>query len=145
MVQRNSVVHSVVAYVVGFVRSLGPRRLVLHSDNEPAILSLKREIRKQLDVEVVEHESPPYDHQGNGFVQVAVPCACTRSGVPFGCHSHGAPTHHVAAQCSTGTDAATMGSRQITVGHAVADGSQRFSLESTCSSSLPQQGATIWG
>ena len=69
-VQRKGVVDNVVAYVVGFVRSLGYRRLILQSDNEPAILALKKEVRRQLDIEVVERESPPYDHQGNGFVEV---------------------------------------------------------------------------
>ena len=69
-VQRKGAVDNVVAYVVGFVRSLGYRRLILQSDNEPAILALKREVRRQLDIEVVERESPPYDHQGNGFVEV---------------------------------------------------------------------------
>jgi len=72
VVQRKGVVDSVVSFVVGFIRALGYRRMTLQSDNEPAILGLKKEIRKQLDVEIVERESPPHDHQGNGFIEVGV-------------------------------------------------------------------------
>ena len=72
VVQRKGVVDNVVSFVVGFIRALGYRRMTLQSDNEPAILGLKKEIRKQLDVEIVERESPPHDHQGNGFIEVGV-------------------------------------------------------------------------
>ena len=70
--QRKGVTDNAVSYVVGFVRCLGYRRFVLQSDNEPAILALKKDIRKKLDAEIVERESPPYDHQGNGFIEVGV-------------------------------------------------------------------------
>eukprot|EP00974_Lingulodinium_polyedra_P008537 815022-Lingulodinium_polyedra.AAC.1 len=59
----------VVEYCAGFLRMLGYRRLIYKSDNEPAILSLKRTVLKAVEAEVVEQESPPYDPQANGLAE----------------------------------------------------------------------------
>ena len=51
----------------------GNRRITLKSDNEAAILALKREVKVQTkDVEIVWQEAPTGDHSANGAVEVAV-------------------------------------------------------------------------
>jgi len=59
--------------LVQVVRETGYRRVVLKSDNEPAIVVLKQAARAELtDVECLMEESPVGDHQANGDIEVAV-------------------------------------------------------------------------
>ena len=51
---------------------LGYRRIILKSDQEPAILALKNEIRKNIKEEVVFEESPVGESQSNGMIERAV-------------------------------------------------------------------------
>ena len=56
-------------HMVYFVRI----QIILKSDNEPAILALKREVEVQAkDVEIVLLEAPTGEHSANGAVEVAV-------------------------------------------------------------------------
>ena len=50
----------------GIVDSLGYKRVVVKSDQEPAILSLKEGIKNESAAEVTFEESPGYDSKGNG-------------------------------------------------------------------------------
>ena len=63
-------------YVTGRVaqdiRNLGYWRLIVKSDQEPAILALKMEVRKNLKEEVMFEESPVGESQSNGEVERAV-------------------------------------------------------------------------
>ena len=60
-------------YAVGamkrIVEQLGYKRIIMKSDNEPAILLLKDLVRKETDVEVVMEEVPVGDHAANGSVE----------------------------------------------------------------------------
>ena len=47
--------------------------MILKSDNEPAIIALKRETKAQTkDCEIVLQEAPTGDHSANGAIEVAV-------------------------------------------------------------------------
>ena len=63
-------------YAIGalkrIVEQLGYKRIVMKSDNEPAILLLKDLVRKETDVEIVMEEAPVGDHQANGAAENAV-------------------------------------------------------------------------
>ena len=48
------------------------KKVVMKSDNEPAIMLLKDLVRKETDVEIVMEESPVGDHQANGAAENAV-------------------------------------------------------------------------
>ena len=41
-----------------FLSLMGYKRVIMKSDNEPAILALKEEIKKNVEVEIVPEESP---------------------------------------------------------------------------------------
>ena len=53
------------------LEQLGHRRVILRSDNEPAILALKEAVRRESDLEIVLEEVPVNDHQANGLVENA--------------------------------------------------------------------------
>ena len=55
-----------------FMEQLGYGRVVLRSDNEPAILALKEAVRRETNVEIVMEEAPVGDHQANGAVENAI-------------------------------------------------------------------------
>lgn len=60
-------------WLAGFLKHLGYRRLVLHSDGEPSICALKTAtVLRLAGVEVVARESPVGDHQANGEAECAV-------------------------------------------------------------------------
>jgi len=60
-------------FVVGVVQDLGWKRLIFKSDNEPAIVALKRAVAKAMPgVEVILQESPVGDHAANGEAENAV-------------------------------------------------------------------------
>ena len=47
--------------------------MILKSDNEPSILALRKTIRQALpEIEVLEENSPPGDHQANGLAEAGV-------------------------------------------------------------------------
>ena len=66
----------VVECVVRDIEWLGYSRVILKSDNEPAIVKVLRESLKSLRVEGIEQaaeeHSPPYDPQANGEIEQAV-------------------------------------------------------------------------
>ena len=62
-----------VNFILACLNETGYKRLILKSDNEPAILALKNEVKAQAkDVEIIMQESPTGDHSANGSVEVAV-------------------------------------------------------------------------
>ena len=50
---------------------LGYGKIILKSDQEPAILKLKREVINQHTIEIVPEDSEAYEHQTNGLVENA--------------------------------------------------------------------------
>ena len=52
----------------------GYRRVILKSDQEPAVMSLKEAVKREIDieVEVAFEESPVGEHQSNGEIENAV-------------------------------------------------------------------------
>ena len=61
------------SFLVGWLRSLGWKRLIMRSDNERALLSLLRAAAMNLEgVEVIEQACPEGDHAANGLAEVAV-------------------------------------------------------------------------
>ena len=60
-------------FLVVSIRSTGYRRIILRSDQEPAILALKAAARHAMpEVEMILQESPAGDHQANGSIEVAI-------------------------------------------------------------------------
>ena len=60
-------------FMTGFIRGLGWKRLSFKSDNEPALLALKkRVVESSQDIEMVPLESPVGDHAANGDAEEAV-------------------------------------------------------------------------
>ena len=59
--------------MTGFIRGLGWKRLSFKSDNEPALLALKKGVvESSQDIEMVPLESPVGDHAANGDAEEAV-------------------------------------------------------------------------
>ena len=54
------------------VERLGYKKVIMKSDNEPAIPALKEAVRRESDVEIVMEEVPVADHQAKGLVENAV-------------------------------------------------------------------------
>ena len=62
-----------VKHVSGFLTELGYKRLILKSDNEPAVLTLKSHVTRCLpEVEIVPKESVEGDPQSNGAAEANV-------------------------------------------------------------------------
>ena len=62
-----------VAYLTGWIRSLGYRKIIQQSDNEPSLLKLLEKVAEQLPtVEIVVRTSPVGDSQANGAAENAV-------------------------------------------------------------------------
>jgi len=63
-----------VKFITRFVKETGVKRVVFHSDNEPALLSLRSAAIDALgtSVEVVPKTVPVGDHQANGSIESAV-------------------------------------------------------------------------
>ena len=60
-------------FMTGFIRGLGWKRVSFKSDNEPALLALKkRVVESSQDIEMVPWESPVGDHAANGDAEEAV-------------------------------------------------------------------------
>ena len=71
-VQKKGPDAAAVAYGAGYVKSLGYHRMLMQSDGEPSVVSLKGAIVKSVEAEVVQRESPPGDHKANGLAESAV-------------------------------------------------------------------------
>ncbi len=51
------------------IERLGYKKIIMKSDNEPAILAFKEAVRRETDVEIVTEEVPVADHQAKGLVE----------------------------------------------------------------------------
>ena len=61
------------SFLTAFLLSLGWKRLVLRSDNEPSLLALLRRVAANLPgIEVIPKTSPEGDHAANGLAEVGV-------------------------------------------------------------------------
>ena len=54
------------------IRNLGCKKVIIKSDQEPAIMALKEEVRRRLDQDVIFEESPIGESQSNGRVERVV-------------------------------------------------------------------------
>ncbi len=72
VVPSNGVDNYAVETVKGTVERLGHKKIIMKSDNEPAILALKEDVRRESDVEIVMEEVPVGDHEANGLAENAV-------------------------------------------------------------------------
>ena len=54
------------------VERLVYRKIIMRSDNEPAILALKEAVRRESDVEIALEQVPVVHHQANGLVEIAI-------------------------------------------------------------------------
>ncbi|CAK0875550.1 unnamed protein product, partial [Prorocentrum cordatum] len=62
-----------VAYIVGFIKGLGYKKVVLRSDSEKSILKLIELVNQHLpSVEIIPKASPEGDRQANGMAEAAV-------------------------------------------------------------------------
>eukprot|EP00971_Amphidinium_carterae_P257039 5102899-Amphidinium_carterae.1 len=60
-------------WLVGLIKRLGYRRLILQSDGEHSIKALKDSCLPLLKgIEIIMREPPPGEHQSNGEAEVAV-------------------------------------------------------------------------
>ena len=66
VVKKKGVDEYSVKCVTKFIELLGHKRIVLKSDNEPAIKSLKDEVKRHTSVEIVNEESPVYESKSQG-------------------------------------------------------------------------------
>ena len=55
-----------------FIEKLGDKKVLVRSDQEPAILALREEVEKHTHVEIVDEESKAYDSQSNGKIESVV-------------------------------------------------------------------------
>ena len=51
-----------------FISMMGYNGVIMKSDNEPAILALKEEVKTHSEVEIVPEESPLYASKSNGEI-----------------------------------------------------------------------------
>ena len=72
IVPKEGVDEHTVARIAQDIKNLGYKKIILKSDQEPAILALKEEIRRTLDIDVIMEESPVGESQSNGRVERAV-------------------------------------------------------------------------
>ena len=56
----------------GVIESLGHSRVILKSDQEPAILALKDSVKSEVRADVIMEESPEYESRNSGEVERAV-------------------------------------------------------------------------
>ena len=72
MVPRKGPDEHAVARVAQDIKNFGYRKIIFKSDQEPAILALKDEVRRALDQDVIMEASPVGESQSNGRVENAV-------------------------------------------------------------------------
>ena len=58
--------------VSGAIESLGDSKVILKSDQEPAVMSLKDAVKSEARVDVVLEESPEYESKSNGEIERAI-------------------------------------------------------------------------
>ena len=51
------------------LEALGSKRLAIRSDQEPAIIALRKEIKRHTHVEIIDENSQAYESQTNGFIE----------------------------------------------------------------------------
>jgi hypothetical protein len=51
------------------ISNLGYKKMILKSDNEPAIIALKEAVKRERDQDIILEESPEYDSMGNGEIE----------------------------------------------------------------------------
>jgi len=56
----------------GVIESLGHSKIILKSDQEPALLSLKDAVKSEARINLVLEESPEYESRSNGEVERAI-------------------------------------------------------------------------
>ena len=56
----------------GILDSLGHKKIMFKSDQEPAIMGLKEAVKNESGLDIVAEESPEYDSQANGEVERAI-------------------------------------------------------------------------
>ena len=61
-----------VKVVSGIVERLGHLKIILKSDQEPAMLALKDAVRSENRIDIVMEESPEYESKSNGEVERAI-------------------------------------------------------------------------
>ena len=71
-VQTKGVNRYAVAYLVAWLKSLGYKRVVVRSDDEPALLKLLDVVAGNTDIEMVMKQAPEGDHQANGMAEACV-------------------------------------------------------------------------
>lgn len=54
------------------LRSLGHSRIILKTDQEPAIEALKETVRERLTIEIIPEQSPKYESASNGMIERAI-------------------------------------------------------------------------
>ena len=80
MLPRKGLDEHVVARVAQDLKSLGYKMIILKSDQEPALLALKDEVRRGLAHDVMTEASPAGESQRNGRVERVVRTERGRSG-----------------------------------------------------------------
>ena len=58
--------------VIDFIRKLGYKRVIIKSDQEPALIDLVKAVAENWEGEVVKEHSPAHESQSNGFIERAV-------------------------------------------------------------------------
>ena len=69
VVKKKGIEEYTVRTVNKFLGMLGYTRIIMKSDNEPSVLSLKDEIKRTSGVEIVPEESPAYESKSNGEIE----------------------------------------------------------------------------
>jgi len=54
------------------IKRMGYTKIILKSDQEPAIVALKNAVRNLKESEIIPEESPAYEHQSNGTIESAI-------------------------------------------------------------------------
>ena len=61
-----------VKMVKQYLEALGSKRLAIRSDQEPAIIALRNEVKRHTHVEIIDENSQAYESQTNGFIENVV-------------------------------------------------------------------------
>ena len=64
----------------GVVESLGPSQVILKSEQEPSVTSVKDAVKAESQVDLVLEESPEYESTSNGEIERAIQTAQGSSG-----------------------------------------------------------------
>ena len=72
MIPRKGTDEHAVMRIVQDIKNLGYRKIIFKSDQEPAILALKDEVKRMLNQDVIMEASPVGESQSNGRIENAV-------------------------------------------------------------------------